>query len=120
MQDVVTDAMERKLRRGRVKWNGVLAGILEETADGFRFLYDLAYLQSPASQAISLTLPKSPDPYLSSTLFPFFYGLLAEGTTRQMQCRRLKVDDTDYFGLLLKTAHSDVIGAVTVEEEGSS
>jgi HipA-like protein len=47
-------------------------------------------------------------------LFPFFSGLLAEGTLREMQCRMRRIDENDDFGLLLETAGGDVIGAVTV------
>jgi len=42
-------------------------------------------------------------------------GLLAEGSLRELQSRLYKIDLEDSFGLLLKTAASDVIGCVTVE-----
>ena len=101
-------------RKGFVYNNDVLAGIIEEVTDGFRYTYDTTYLADPSSDAISLTLPKSPHPYTERHLFAFFYGLLAEGPTRQLQCLRLGLREQDYFGLLLATAHSDVIGSVTV------
>jgi serine/threonine-protein kinase HipA len=47
-------------------------------------------------------------------LFPFFSGLLAEGTLRDLQCRIHRIDEADDFGLLLETAGGDVIGAVSV------
>jgi len=103
-------------RRGRVHCNGRLAGVIEETPGGYRFAYDAAYLEDPESAAVSLTLPKRRSPFESTRLFAFFHGLLAEGSTKDLQCRLLRIDESDHFGRLLKTAHSDVIGAVTVLE----
>jgi len=34
-----------------------------------------------------------------------------------MQCQKLKLDEDDHFGRLLKTTDSDTIGDVTVVEE---
>ena len=104
-------------RRGRVLNNGVLAGVLEETATGYRFTYDSGYLQSPEARPISCTMPKRSDPYDSEHLFAFFHGLLAEGVTKDLQCRQLRIDEQDHFGRLLKTTKDDPIGSVTVEEE---
>jgi serine/threonine-protein kinase HipA len=35
---------------------------------------------------------------------------------RQLQSRQLQIDENDDFGLLLATAQTDTIGAVTVQE----
>lgn len=102
------------LRRGRVYHNGVLAGLLEETETGFRFGYDPGYLADPDAPAISLTLPRRAAPFASRHLFPFFFGLLAEGPTKELQCRRLRLDENDPFGRLLATLRGDVIGGVSV------
>ena len=104
-------------RRGNVYCGGTLAGLIEETADGYRFIYDAGYLASAGTRPISLTLPKRSEPYTSKALFPFFFGLLAEGILKETQCRKLKLDENDHFGRLLKTSHDDTIGAVTVAEE---
>ncbi len=104
-------------RKGNVYCRGSLAGCVEETADGYRFTYDTAYLTAPESRPISLTLPKRQGPHESKVLFPFFFGLLAEGILKETQCRKLKLDENDHFGRLLKTAHSDTVGAITVAEE---
>ena len=107
--------MKRSLpRRGRVFQNGVLAGLLEETETGFHFTYDGAYLADSKAPAISLTLPKRVAPFQSPHLFPFFFGLLAEGSTKDLQCRLLKIDEKDHFGRLLATLKGDVIGSVSV------
>jgi len=90
-----------------------LRGLLEERDEGgYRFRYDPDYLASPGSP-ISLTLPKRAEPYEAGHLFPFFYGLLAEGSTRTIQHRVLRIDEDDAFGLLLATAQ-DTVGSVTV------
>ena len=104
-------------RSGKVFCGGHLAGRIEELPDGHRFTYDAEYLASPETHAISLTLPMRSEPFTSAVLFPFFFGLLAEGILKDTQCRKLKLDENDHFGRLLKTAHSDTIGDVTVVEE---
>ena len=102
-------------RRGLVRVKGIAAGLLEETPSGYLFTYDPVYLASEDAVAVSLTLPLRSEPYISPHLFPFFEGLLAEGSLRELQSRLHKIDLEDSFGLLLKTAASDVIGCVTVE-----
>jgi HipA-like protein len=105
------------MRKGEVRVNGIPAGTLEETADGFLFLYNLDYARNPELPSVSLTLPKRENtPYSAPALFPFFAGLLTEGTAMHIQCRMLKLDEADLFGRLLKTAQDDVIGNVTVHE----
>lgn len=103
------------MRRGLVKIGVHPAGVLEETNSGYRFYYDPQYLSQPNAVAVSLTLPLRSEPFLSPHLFAYFEGLLAEGSLRDMQSRKYKIDEQDSFGLLLTTASSDVIGNVTVE-----
>jgi serine/threonine-protein kinase HipA len=103
-------------QRANVLNNGRLAGVLEKTEAGeYVFTYDRNYRKDPATSAISLTLPKTQPSYRSSTLFPFFFGLLSEGANKQTQCRLLRIDERDHFSLLLKTAHSDTIGSVVIQ-----
>lgn len=105
-------------RSGMVYCRGVRAGRIEEVADGgYRFCYDVAYLASADAKPVSLTLPLRTERFESATLFPFFYGLLAEGILKDTQCRKLRLDENDHFGRLLKTADRDTIGDVTVVEE---
>ena len=47
---------------------------------------------------------------------PIFANLLSEGVNKKMQCRMLKIDENDYFGLLLATAREDSIGPLTIKE----
>lgn len=104
----------RDLRRAAVYVGERRAGELSERpGGGFRFAYDSAYLADSDAPSVSLTLPRRREPYDSEVFFPFFYGLLAEGATRGMQCRTHRVDEEDFFGLLL-AAGRDAIGAVKV------
>jgi HipA-like protein len=104
-------------RSGNVYCRGVLAGRIQQVSDGYSFAYDPQYLASAGTRPISLTMPKQSEPLRSTCLFPFFYGLLAEGILKDTQCRKLKLDENDHFGRLLKTANSDTIGDITVVEE---
>lgn len=102
-------------RRARIYVRDKFAGILSETDEGYRFIYDGEYLSDPDSPAVSLTLPKRRDAYASRTLFAFFDGLIPEGWLLEVVVRSWKVDAKDRFGLLL-AACSDCIGAVSVKE----
>ena len=103
------------MRAGIVYVEHEVAGDIAETADGIAFTYRDEFLSSPSAQPVSLTLPLRADPYLATSLHPFFAGLLAEGTLAEIQCRTLRVDERDLFGRLLATCH-DTIGAVTVRD----
>lgn len=103
-------------KKAAVYFNGTLAGYLSKIDNQYTFQYDENYLAVPANPSISLTLPKRSQPYYSVILFPFFYGLLAEGDNKELQCRILKIDETDHFTRLLKTAGFETIGGITVRE----
>ena len=67
------------------------------------------------TRSIAFTLPKSRAVHRSNVLFPFFYGLLAEGVQKRLQCRGLKIDENDHFTRLAETCRQGVIGSVYVE-----
>ena len=100
-------------RRAIVQYNGQVAGDLSETATGYRFSYDKAYLRT--GPAISISLPLREEPYESKDLFSFFRGLLPEGWYLSIVSATAKVDAQDAFGILLATT-ADTIGAVTVHK----
>jgi HipA-like protein len=101
--------------RVKVLQDKIFVGILEKQADEYIFSYNEGFMNDETSKSISLTLPKKQQRFRSKYLFPFFYGLLAEGVMRKMQCQKMKIDENDYFKLLIKTANYDTIGNVTVE-----
>jgi HipA-like protein len=97
--------------------NGILAGILEKrSSDNYVFTYTNEYFANTNNSAISITLPKTQKVFESVELFSFFYGLLAEGINKDIQCRLLRIDEEDDFTRLIKTAGEDTIGAITVKE----
>lgn len=103
-------------RTALVFFNDIEAGKLIEQDAGYIFEYNDDFFQNAALPAISLSLPKTKKVYESRFLFPFFFGLLAEGENKEIQCRMLKIDENDHFTRLIKTAHSNTIGAITVRE----
>ena len=105
-------------QKGEVFYNNNIAGIIEKTDEGdYLFIYDEKYFNDPATESISLSLSKKRMIYKSEILFPFFAGLLSEGTNMEIQCRLLKIDRSDFFTRLIKTADRDTIGPVTVREK---
>ncbi len=97
--------------------NGMLAGILEKKdSETYLFTYMDEYFYNPAMHAVSLGFPKTKKQYEAKELFPFFFGMLAEGINKDIQCRLLKIDENDDFTRLIKTAGEDTIGAITVKE----
>ena len=105
------------MRKANVYRNGKLAGVLKKlSTNNYEFRYDDNWFANDDLPPISLTMPKSKQMYKSEYLFPFFFNMLSEGVNRQLQTRQLKIDENDYFGLLLATAKTDTIGAITITE----
>jgi HipA-like protein len=103
------------MKRAEVLSNGRRVGLLSREGSKYVFHYDDEYLQSN-EPAISLSLPKTRQTYIANYLFPFFAGLLSEGTNKSLQTRQLHLDEADDFSRLLLTAHTQTIGAITVRE----
>ena len=101
------------LRRGKVFVQGLYAGMVEETEDGYSFAYDSGYLEANGP-AVSLTIPLQEEPFFSETLFPFFDGLIPEGWLLSVVTKNWKLDPEDRFGLLLVSCE-DSIGDVSVK-----
>ena len=99
---------------GTVYYRDIKAGILAKDDEGYLFRYDALYFADAAMPDISATLPKTRREYRSKTLFPFFFGLLAEGAQKERQCRELHIDENDHFTRLLETSAYGAIGAVYV------
>ena len=103
------------MRSAKILYKGDEAGELIQSDDGsFTYKYNDSWLSDYSKPAISLTLPKSRQEYHSNYLFPFFYNMLPEGSNKQVVCRMMRIDEEDYFGLLMTTAKYDTIGAVRV------
>lgn len=110
------------MRKAEIKLHDKTAGWLTQDENGYRFVYDPAYLQSPAPEPVSLTLPLQEKPFTSRVLFPFFDGLIPEGWLLDIAERNWKLNPRDRMGLLLACCQ-DCIGAVSVypvdEEENA-
>ena len=102
------------MKVGKVYCSGTFAGTLTQDSDGYVFRYDDAYFSNSSLPDVSATLSKTQIEYRSKVLFPFFFGLLAEGIQKERQCRELKIDERDHFTRLLETSAYGAIGAVYV------
>jgi serine/threonine-protein kinase HipA len=105
-----------KTIKALVLYNGTLSGVLEKEKGQYRFVYDEAYMNKTGNRPISMTMPFRKEAYESKELFPVFINMLSEGMNKRMQCRMLKIDENDYFSLLLATAKEDSIGPITIKE----
>lgn len=103
------------MRSAKILFKNEEAGILIQNDDGsFLFHYHDNWLSDNNKPSISLTLPKRDQEFHSKFLFPFFYNMLPEGSNKQVVCKLNRIDQEDYFGLLMTTAKNDTIGAVRV------
>lgn len=95
------------------------SGVLSKFKNGtYEFRYTRQYRRDSTARSVAFTLPKSRAVHRSSVLFPFFYGLLAEGEQKEEQCRALRIDERDHFTRLAETCRRGVIGAVWVLPRG--
>ena len=103
-------------KKGSVFYQERLAGVIEETDEGYEFIYSSEYLETGNAKPVSLTLPLSAEKYTSKVLFAFFDGLIPEGWLLNLATEHWKVKQNDRFELLL-LACRDTIGAVTIVPE---
>ena len=105
------------MRQAEIHFKDEKAGILTQLDNGsFIFEYNDLWMSDNSKPPISLTFPKNEKEYKSNYLFPFFYNMLPEGTNKQIVCKNMRIDNDDFFSLLLITARYDTIGAVTVKK----
>lgn len=102
-------------RKGRVVIQDQFAGVIEETDEGYKFQYREKYLNSENPVPASQTLPLQAKPFLSTTLFPFFDGLIPEGWLLGVVKKNWDIEQSDRFAVLL-VACRDCIGDVQVYE----
>ena len=101
------------MRKAEVYYRDLKVGLLTEDENGYQFCYDEAYLALKNAEPISVTLPLTSAPYCSSSMFPFFDGLIPEGWLLDVATRNWKLNPNDRMGLLM-TCCRDCIGAVGV------
>jgi HipA-like protein len=99
-----------------VFYNHKPMGILTKTGKSYLFTYNEEYISAEKNRPLSITIPLRRDAYVSDTLFPVFINMLSEGANKRIQCRMLKIDEHDYFSLLLATAKDESIGPITIKK----
>lgn len=105
------------MRQAEVFFKGESAAVLTQNNDGsFIFRYHDMWMSDSSKASISLNLQKDKQQYDSEIFFPFFLNMLPEGANKQLVCKLNRIDNDDYFGLLMATATTDTIGAVTVKQ----
>jgi serine/threonine-protein kinase HipA len=102
------------MEKALVKWNTTPAGVLIETSEGFVFTYLAEYLADPRLPAISVHLPKRPEPYFSAALFPIFRDLLTEGANQAAQERQFGIPGDALMRRLCLTSVTDTVGSLTL------
>ena len=106
--------MASECREGDVYVQNQYAGIIAEVDTGYTFSYAEEYLKRDGAAAVSLLLPLTETTYHSTTLFPFFDGLIPEGWLLEIATRNWKINQNDRFGLLLVVC-KDCIGDVRIQ-----
>lgn len=101
------------MRSANVYMDNKLAGRLWQDEDGYHFRYSESYRQGDNAQPISVTMPLTELNYESTTLFPFFDGLIPEGWLLDISATAWKLNPRDRMGLLLACC-KDCIGAVSI------
>lgn len=104
------------MRQANVFRNKELIGVLtEENRQNYVFRYEDNWFKDAQKPPVSLTMPKTKQEYRDAYLFPYFVNMLSEGANKALQCRHLRIDENDSFGLLLAMAQWETIGAITVK-----
>lgn len=106
------------MRKVEVYANNRHAGRLTEWDIGdYEFTYDKDYLTDTHTPPVALSLPKRSESYRANKIFPFFTNLLPEGSNRKAMCKINKVDESDFFGMLVMICGMDCIGNITLKKE---
>jgi len=102
------------MRQAVIKYNNIQAGILRELDSGeYEFIYDKLYIQNHPDLFITFKMPVTSMGYRSSSLFPFFDGLIPEGWLLKIASESWRINIRDRMGLLLACCQN-AIGAVSV------
>ncbi len=99
------------MRKVNVYYGETYAGQLVELSKGsYEFTYDDSFLSDSSTPPVSVNMPKSKKVYHADKIFPVFTNMLPEGANRRALCRLMKVDETDFFGMLEMICGMDAIG----------
>lgn len=95
---------------------GTLSKVFDKKQEFYVFVYDKIYCENEYTRPLVPMMPKTLEPYYSEILFPIFFSLLSEGNTKKLQCQMHKIDENDYFQLLLKTCVHNTIAGIKIKE----
>jgi HipA-like protein len=95
---------------------GVLSKVFDKNQELYVFVYDKMYCENEHTRPLVPMMPKTLEPYYSEILFPIFFSLLSEGNIKKLQCQMHKIDENDYFQLLLKTCVYNTIAGIKIRE----
>ncbi|TAE00170.1 MAG: phosphatidylinositol kinase [Bacteroidetes bacterium] len=95
---------------------GMLSKIVTENKEIYVFAYDQAYCENKDAKPLVPLMPKILQPYYSDILFPVFFSLLSEGNAKKFQCQIHKIDQNNYFQLLLKTCVHNTMSGIKIRE----
>jgi serine/threonine-protein kinase HipA len=98
-----------------VFFNDRRVGYLSKTKDGFIFKYDKDFLDSSDCFPIAYNFPLKSEEFTSKKLFPFFEGLVSEGWLLKIQSQSLKIDERDFFSMLIENGE-DLIGGIRIKK----
>ena len=108
------------MRALTVWWDGAVVGSLTADRHGaMRFAYDGDWLADSAAPALSVSLPRRPEPFRPRECRPFFEGLLPEGAPRDAVAGALGVSRANEFRLLERLG-GEVAGALTLLPPGET
>ena len=108
------------MRALTVWWEGAVVGSLTADRHGaMRFAYDGGWVADPSAAALSVSLPKRPEPFPPRACRPFFEGLLPEGAQRDAVAAALGVSPANEFALLDRLG-GEVAGALTLWPAGET
>jgi len=113
LEQSLLTAKHYTMRKAEIKLHDRTAGWLTHDENGYHFVYDAVYLNSGASEPVSLTLPLQEASFTGKVLFPFFDGLIPEGWLLEIAEKNWKLNPRDRMGLLMACC-KDCIGAVSV------
>ena len=103
-----------------VWWEGAVVGTLQVNPHGeMRFAYSPDWLAAPDRPAISISLPKRPEPFKQRLCRPFFAGLLPEESQRDAIARAIGISKRNDFAFL-EALGGDVAGALSLWPEGDT
>ncbi len=103
-----------------VWWDTAVVGNLHVNQHGeMRFVYADEWLSASSRPAISLSLPKRPEPFKQRECRPFFAGLLPEASQRDAIAGALGISKRNDFAFL-EALGGDVAGALSLWPEGET